>query len=338
MKKASEATILSKAIQFMSCQRPEFVTVNKEVPQKKQVGIKLIASSLCNHSELRSFYGNADPGYGYAYPMKPGEPGHEGVGIVISKGEAVLDIDIGDTVVMAGHGGDECHQSYVLKDSTSVAKIYPGDRNPAHASILEMFACAHHCIRVLWNYGGYENKKVAIIGLGAIGLCSLMLLKLLPVKSITTIDICEDKLKLAQQLKADHIYCILPDSSSADVKKVLGEFDVVIECSGSASGQLLAYELACTSLIFASYCPTPVLVKQSDLFNKNTTIFNPGIMTTDDLKAVANLYNNGLINPSALITKTILPEITEYIQAIEEIRQGKIIKALIDWSAYEAGS
>ncbi len=319
------------AINFTKKQKPEIIYLEKANPACNQLGIKIIASSLCNHSEMRSFFGNSEPGYGFSYPMKPGEPGHEAVGVVTEKGCFTDEFNIGDIVVMTGHGGDECHRSFVIKESGCVAKIFPHDRNPAHAAMLEMFGCAYHCTKVLLKDADYENKKVAIIGLGAIGLCALQLLKLWPIKSLTAIDVSQDKLDISFKMQADRNILIHPEMSTSEIKNITGEFDVVIECSGSANGHLLAYELGVQSIIFASYCPVPVTVKQSDLFNKNTTIYNPGILTTADLKAVATLYNKKLIDPAPMISKMISPDIEKYIETIYEIKSGKIIKALIDW-------
>ncbi|NLY96641.1 MAG: hypothetical protein GX082_04305 [Clostridiaceae bacterium] len=66
------------------------------------------------------------------------------------------------------------------------------------------------------------------------------------------------------------------------------------------------------------------------LFNINTTIYNPGILTIEDLKAVAAFYNKKTIDPFPLITKIIRPNADEYIQTIQEIKKGEIIKVLID--------
>lgn len=319
------------AILFESIHKPVMVQLEKKPLLPHQIGIKTIASSLCNHSEMRSFFGNEEPGYGHCYPMSPGEPGHEAVGIVADIGSAVDYYNPGDLVVMTGHGGDECHRSYIIKDAFCVAHITPFERDPIQASILEMFGCAYHCLKAQFSCGGYDNKRVAVIGLGAIGLCTLQLLRLYPTADIVAFDLSSEKLALAQNLGADHTYLIHPETEHDDILKDTGLFDVVIECSGHKSGQALAYTLCDKTLIFTSYCKDPVPVRQSVLFNRNTTIYNPGILTVDDLKAVASLYNKKMIDPAPLITKIIPPDMDAYIQTIYEIQKGKMIKALIDW-------
>ncbi|HBN86525.1 MAG TPA: hypothetical protein DDZ89_22130 [Clostridiales bacterium] len=319
------------AIQFESVLKPTIVELKKKALLPHQVGIKTIASSLCNHSEMRSFFGSEEPGYGYQYPMEPGQPGHEAVGIIEDIGAAVSTCKPGDLVVVTGHGGDECHRSYIIKDASCVARITPFDRDPLHASILEMFGCAYHCVKAQLLGGDYDNKKVAVIGLGAIGLCTIQLLRMFPTSDITAFDLSLDKIKLAKDFGADQTFLINPERNYDELFKHIGLFDVVIECSGHKSGHALAYALCGKTLIFTSYCKDPVPVRQSMWFNRNTTIYNPGILTIEDLKAVAALYNKKMIDPSPLITKVITPNVDAYTQTIYEIKMGEIIKALMDW-------
>jgi threonine dehydrogenase-like Zn-dependent dehydrogenase len=183
-----------KALQFIEPQKAEFIEIEKRQPLTGQVGIKMLATSLCNHSELRSYYGGEKTGYGSDYAMQIGEPGHEGIGMVIESGENVNEFIEGDLVVMTGHGGEPVHRSYIIREAKDIAKILPGKRNPKYASILEMFGCAYHCIRVGWNdLAGYDNKRVAVIGAGAIGLCAIQILRLWPIKEMVVFDISEEK-------------------------------------------------------------------------------------------------------------------------------------------------
>ena len=102
-----------KSIQYTAPEKPIFTEVSMGEPGNEQVGIEIIASSLCNTSELRSFKGGYKTGYGVKYPMKVGEPGHEAVGRVVSLGSGVKGFAKGDYVVMTGHGGEPCHREYV---------------------------------------------------------------------------------------------------------------------------------------------------------------------------------------------------------------------------------
>ncbi len=324
-----------KAIQFLGPGRVRLVENERAEPGIGELGIELIASSLCNRSELTSFRGGAEHGYGSSYPMMTGEPGHEAVGKIVSIGEDVHGFKIGDIVVMSGHGGPPAHQSYLTRKAEAVATIIPGDRNIAAASTLEMFACAYHCLLPAMHQNAFENSRVAIIGLGAIGFCALQVLRLLPARQICAVDICQKKLDLAVKSGADEVKLLAPSIDGGDAVNSSAEdirdCDVAVECSGTASGMLLASALNARHIVNASYCPSAFNVNQGLWFRANTTIYNPGIMTNKDLRAVANLYNRGLVNPEALVSIEINPSSEEYLAAILEIQRNNVLKAIIKW-------
>jgi threonine dehydrogenase-like Zn-dependent dehydrogenase len=320
----------NKALQFLEPQKAALIEIEKREPADNEVGIKMLATSLCNHSELRSYYGGEKTGYGVCYPMQTGEPGHEGIGIIDKVGKSVTEFIEGDYVVMTGHGGEPVHRSYIIREAKDIAKILPGQRNSKYASILEMYGCAYHCIKVGWNESGaYDNKRVALIGAGAIGLCGVQILKLWPLKELIVFDISDEKLQLAKKSGADSLIKLLPDAGNE--LKNYGKFDIVIECSGSRGGQELANTLMPKTLINVSYYSKPLSVNQSLWFNANTTIYNPGFLNSEELRSMAVLYNRGLIDPEILISKVIKPDADIYLNTIKEIEKGKIVKAIIDW-------
>jgi hypothetical protein len=66
-------------------------------------------------------------------------------------------------------------------------------------------------------------------------------------------------------------------------------------------------------------------------FDAHTTIYNPGIVTSENFKRIVDLYNRKLIEPSLLVQKRIQPNIKEYLEVIDEIKSGKIVKAIMEW-------
>jgi threonine dehydrogenase-like Zn-dependent dehydrogenase len=323
----------TSAIQFRSPGNPVLVDVETPDPSPGEVRLRMIATSLCNHSELRSFAGGAAQGYGSSYPMLPGEPGHEGVARVTEIGPGVEDLTVGDLVALTGWGGDPAHRGVLLRQASQVARILPGDRDPAPASILEMFASAYHCIKRIWREDRLEDGRIAIIGLGAIGLCSLQLTRLWPVRSVTGVDTRGTKLALAERLGADRTL-----EAGVDINALvrrIGPVEIVIECTGHPGGQAIASALAPAVQVNVSYVTEEFCVDQSRWFNAETTLYNPGLPRANDLKAVAHLYNRNLIDPAALVTSRIPPEISQYRAAIEAIRGGDEVKVLMEWESEE---
>ncbi len=324
-----------KAIQFTAPGEVRLIGIDAPPPGIGQLAVRMLASSMCNHPELRSFHGGQPRGYGSHYPMTPGEPGHEGVGQVSAVGAEVTGFAVGDIVVMTGMGGDPTHRSHLLRRAETVAKIHPDGRDPRAASILEMFGCAYHCVRVAWKQdSGYDNARVAIIGVGAIGLCSLQIMRYWPAASITALDINQTKLELAKTLGATETIVVPRDAEPEAFARKLGRFDIVAECTGSVSGHLLANALAPRILINVSFCPEAYPIHQGRWFVIGTTVYNPGILASSELRAVANLYNRRLIDPDAMITRYIPPDPDVYLKTIGDIERGEIIKAVIDWEGY----
>jgi threonine dehydrogenase-like Zn-dependent dehydrogenase len=111
--------------------------------------------------------------------------------------------------------------------------------------------------------------------------------------------------------------------------------EIVIECTGHPGGQAIASALAPAVQVNVSYVTGEFCVDQSRWFNAETTLYNPGLPRAKDLKAVAHLYNRRLIDPAALVTSRIPPEIGQYLGAIEAIRGGDEVKVLMEWEGEE---
>jgi threonine dehydrogenase-like Zn-dependent dehydrogenase len=324
--------VSAKALQFVEPGKVRLIETEFRPPGPGELAVRMLASSTCNHSELRSFHGGTPAGYGSRYPMAPGEPGHEGVGEVTAVGDDATDFGVGDIVAMTGMGGEPTHRSGVLRLADTVARIHPRGRDPKAASILEMFGCAYHCIRVGWERrGGYDNARVAVIGAGAIGLCSLQILRYWPAQSVVALDVDGTKLELASRLGAVETTLVTRGTEPEELARKLGRFDVVVECTGQVSGHLLANALRPRVIINVSYCPEPYPVHQGRWFASNTTVYNPGVLSSDELRAVANLYNRGLIDPDAMISRRIPPNPEAYLDVIRATERGEIVKAVVDW-------
>ena len=320
-----------KALHYTAPGKMNFIEIDYISPKDNEVGIRNLGTSLCNFCELHSFRGNpkAKTGYGSKYPMEIGEPGHEGVGKIISVGKNVKDFKKDDIVVMTGHGGLPVFRSHVNRNTEDIAKIIPGKRNLKSAAILEMFGCAYHCLKAGWREpNGFDNARIAIIGLGAIGLCTLQIAKLLPLSNITVYDINQEKLSIAEKMGADNAFIPSSDFNNISLEK---PYDFVIECSGHPNGGILATALKPKCIINTSCCFSPIKIEPTLWFESNTTIYNPGILTSVDLKSVANLYNRNLIDPEPLISLRLPPTVNAYHDALKSIQENKIIKAVIDW-------
>ena len=317
--------VKTKALIYMNPGNPVFIDEDIESPGQNQVGIEIITSSLCNTSELRSFKGDYTEGYGVNYPMKTGEPGHEAAGRIVELGAGSKGFALGDYVVVTGHGGNPCHRSRVNRKCDDIAAVHPKNRDISEAAVLEMYGCAYHCALTPISPEGYAGKRVLVIGMGSMGLCTVQILKNLNTTELVAMDLSTERLALAEKSGADRM--VRPDEVENTEK-----FDVIIECSGSVSGQETACAMAPKVLIFSSYNTKGIAIKQNLWFDAQTSIYNPGIVTSENFKKVAELYNKEMIDPSILISKRISPNEKEYLETIDEIKAGKLVKVLMEWN------
>ena len=72
---------------------------------------------------------------------------------------------------------------------------------------------------------------------------------------------------------------------------------------------------------------------QGRWFIVKTTVYNPGVLASSELRDVANLYNRRLIDPDAMITRRTSPDPDVYLKTIGDIERGEIVKAIIEWEA-----
>jgi threonine dehydrogenase-like Zn-dependent dehydrogenase len=313
-----------KTLIYMDPGNPVFIEEDIKEPGPGCVGIDILASSLCNTSELRSFKGGYETGYGVRYPMVPGEPGHEAVGVIVEIGAGVAGFKKGDYVVMTGHGGEPCHKSHVTRNVNDIAIIYPDDRDPEQAAVLEMYGCAWHCAVTPLGEDYYRDRNVLVQGMGAMGLCTVQILSSYKTGKMTAVDLSDARLDTAKKCGAD--IAVKPDEIDKKEK-----YDVIIECSGSVKGQETACEMAPSYLIFSSYNTKYIAIRQDRWFDARTAVFNPGIVTSESFKQVTGMYNEKLIDPFLLINRKIKPRRDEYLDAIQDIEDGKVVKVLLGW-------
>ena len=163
------------------------------------------------------------------------------------------------------------------------------------------------------------------------GLSVLQIVRHWPVAEIVVIGIDPANLELSLELGASDVWRVPQKSGTWEISGSPGYFDIVLECLGNAEGQELAHAMKPRVLVNCCQCEEPVAVRQAELFESGTVIYNPGWLESPDLKAVAAMYNRELIDPSVLITRRIPPIPDEYLIAVQELAEGKHIKVIIDW-------
>lgn len=217
--------------QLIAPRTSDVVEIDTPEPGPGEVVVRVSLCGVCA-SELHEWAGGEA-----LYPLRLG---HEPVGIVDQIGPGVERVRVGDRVTGLFQ---KAYADFCLARETDLLLV--PDAVPDEGALGEPLAClinAHRRTHVALG------DRVALIGLGFMGLGMLQLLKLSGARRIVAIDVREEAREMATRLGADEV-CQPADLSSADRLTRFAEwrsdrgFDVVIEASGTQSGLTLAGEL-----------------------------------------------------------------------------------------------
>ncbi|NQT65970.1 MAG: alcohol dehydrogenase catalytic domain-containing protein [Actinobacteria bacterium] len=226
----------------------------------KEVKVRIKASALCR-SDLSIYYMKPVVG-----KLPPGAvvPGHEPAGVIEEVGSAVDEFKKGDRVAISCFDG--CGKCYYCKigqpNLCYDMKCLGFDRHGGDAETL--ITPAATCLKIpdemsfnlaavstdaIGNlYNSMEeirvraNDRVAIIGVGPMGLSGVLCAKALGAEVIA-IDLETSRLESALVLGADHVF--ISQEAEEGVKKLTNGWGVdgVVECSGATPAISLAFQI-----------------------------------------------------------------------------------------------
>jgi len=311
-----------KALHILGPQNVRIVEVPVTELKENEVLIKMIASSICNQHELKIWIGK---GYSWLrYPLQPGEPGHEGVGVVVEIGEKVSKVNKGDIVVLTGIGGPGLHAEYTVRTEDSVVKFKRHDLSHEDAAPLELFACV---MSAIWKSGGPLGRRVVVLGLGPAGLTAVQLLRVYGAVCIIGVDPVSERRERALECGADDVTA--PDTP--EYKRLLEEgVEYVFETSGNPNAIIDSFRISREKVVIFGYYEGEVPVNPAVWFHHNLTIYSNKALDWGGMRnveVVIRLFERKLIDPGKLITHRIRLE--EYPHAMKLIAEKKAIKVII---------
>jgi 2-desacetyl-2-hydroxyethyl bacteriochlorophyllide A dehydrogenase len=173
--------------------------------------------------DLRLFVDDAEN----AYPMRLG---YEWVGVVREAGASVRGVRVGDTVQLAlPHRRT---QTVAIDESPFAPwSVLPPDLEPERAMLLHSTTIA---LAAIHDARLKVGDRVAVSGLGTLGLLAVQLARLNGASWIAGIDPIASRRELAAQLGADATIDPAASDPAVEIKRVpTGGVDVAIEFSGS---------------------------------------------------------------------------------------------------------
>ncbi|MBD8044414.1 alcohol dehydrogenase AdhP [Arthrobacter sp. Sa2BUA2] len=306
-------------------------------PGPGQALVKLITTGVC-HTDLHAAHGD--------WPVKPTPPfipGHEGVGEVVSVGEGVTDIKVGDVVGNAwlwsacgvceycrtgwetlceqqqngGYSVNGSFGQYMLVDARFAARIPEGADPVEIAPIL----CAGVTVyKGLKETEARPGQWVAISGIGGLGHIAVQYARAMGLR-VAAIDIAEEKLALAREFGAEvTVNAREEDPAVVLQEKIGGAHGVLVTAvHHTAFGQAIAIARRGGTIVFNGLPPGDFPAPIFDIVLKGLTIRGSIVGTRQDMIEAIDFYDRGLIKP-----KVSTRRLEEINTVLEELEAGKV--------------
>jgi 3-hydroxyethyl bacteriochlorophyllide a dehydrogenase len=314
----------ARAVIFASAGQLTMRDVSLREPAVDECIVATHFSSISAGTEKLLFNGKLP---GMSQLMYPLVPGYEAAGIVTSIGAAVTEVAIGDSVFV---GGSMCYTdvnaAFGGQSSRTVKKasqLVPLHGIPlAHAPLLALAATSlHGVLRV-----PVAGKRVAVVGMGAIGQFAARFLATMGCASVYEADIATDRL--------GHVPGVVSvDLNATTLKEAAPDgIDIVFEATG-ASGVLSACAKALSpggTIVLLSYydeLQTPFV----DLFIKEATLVASREWAHSDLLTARDAIADGAVRVDDLAT-TIIP-VERYDDAYARaFGDSSTLKVVLQWA------
>jgi len=191
-------------------------------PGYRQVLVKTMASTICG-SDIRAIY-RAHTGKGAEGYIDGMIAGHEPCGIIVEEGEGLRRFKKGDRVIVYHiHGCGVCHDcrmGYQISCSSEYRAAYGWQRDGGMAEYMlcdendlvllpdeltycdgAQVACGFGTVyEAIEKVGVNGSHAVLVVGLGPVGLATLMLAKALGAKKLIGVEMNDERIALAKKL------------------------------------------------------------------------------------------------------------------------------------------
>lgn len=320
----------SKNLKFQNQEEKSFLK-----PFEIRIGVR--ACGVCG-TDVHIYHGGA----GSISITPPVILGHEIAGEVLEIGDDVSRVSVGDRVAIDPNNmcgrceyclegrGNFCHNyigtgtkvdggmaEEVIVDEKQAYITHNTSISYAELAMTEPLACCLHGIDRLNLQAGY---RVLIIGVGAIGLLMLQLIKNRGASHITVVDFDVTKHDNAKALGADSVF--------GDFTSINTKFDCVIECAGNAKAVSSAITMGGFSsqiLLFGVCDPSEVIEVSPYFLFQNEISLITSHNNPYTVKRALQMIESGLVQVRPCLYKEIsLEEVVECFEQ-EEYKKGKLV-------------
>jgi len=284
----------------------DYRSIQRPTPTSGQLLIRPAFVGICG-SDLEQLADHMPDTFVIQYPHVLG---HEWSGEVVEVGPEVSRFKPGDLVI--GHGDLGADRWFGVTHDGAMAELFTVDetvcfRLPAgmdlrSAALVEPFACVTAAFQ---KVGGLDaSHRVHVHGLGAIGLCAVIL-GAATGASVVAVDPSPKRRALAVSLGADA--AVGPANSDA-MAGLAGTADVVVEASGAPLAQSAALESAAPNgrvLLMGVSAPRPAPARLGLVQERNLTVMaSTGAPSAAWPRALRLLERHG-VNLAPIVSATL---------------------------------
>lgn len=314
--------------------RFELDDVVRPAPGDGQVLVRMVASSVCG-TDLHVVFGPFHPP---SWPAEPGNPGHEGIGVVEQSRSSRF--RAGDVVLTVPHQDRmTCFAEYHLAEDWALVEI-PTQTDLHSAMMAQQLGTVVYAMKRFWPRPA--GRSAVVVGAGSAGLFFLQVLKASGFETVVVSDPVRARRDTATALGADHVV----DPSTTPTAEATGELtdgagaDLVIEAAGTESARRHAVAVARDQgrVGFFGYAEHPEVEafpyaeawrKSLEMVTSANTQLEPGVSS---FREAVRMITTGELSVKHLMSAPRWP--LDHIQdGFEAARDHRVNKVILDIDA-----
>jgi threonine dehydrogenase-like Zn-dependent dehydrogenase len=319
-------------------------------PGHGQVLIKTKSSTICG-SDIRAIYrehlGKGPEGYQNKIA------GHEPAGQVVKCGPGMRRFKEGDRVVVYHISGcglcNDCRRGYMISCTSPLRAAYGWQRDGGMAPYIlaeerdlvllsdslsytdgAQVACGFGTVyEGLEKIGISGNDAVLVVGLGPVGLATLMLAKAMGAQRLIGVDVTEERCRIARDKKlAPDVFVSGPDTFKK-IMDLTGNKGVerAIDCSGNTKGRQLAIRATRKwgKIAMVGEGGTVEFNPSPDIIHEQKTIYGSWVTSIWLMEELVERIVRWNIHPEDLVThRFTLDKVADAYKLMDEGKCGKV--------------
>jgi Threonine dehydrogenase and related Zn-dependent dehydrogenases len=319
-------------------------------PGHGQVLIKTKSSTICG-SDIRAIYrehlGKGPEGYQNKIA------GHEPAGQVVKCGPGMRRFKEGDRVVVYHISGcglcNDCRRGYMISCTSPLRAAYGWQRDGGMAPYIlaeerdlvllsdslsytdgAQVACGFGTVyEGLEKIGISGNDAVLVVGLGPVGLATLMLAKAMGAQRLIGVDVTEERCRIARDKKlAPDVFVSGPDTFKK-IMDLTGNNGVerAIDCSGNTKGRQLAIRATRKwgKIAMVGEGGTVEFNPSPDIIHEQKTIYGSWVTSIWLMEELVERIVRWNIHPEDLVThRFTLDKVADAYKLMDEGKCGKV--------------